>query len=131
QENDRLGRNTSPGSSKGRSHSILAWTCIARRGRKERLQRNSFGGFLHRSDFSGVSTLSGRSNSTGHFINRGRSETYSRRRSHHVGGVGQPGDDRLADLAAHGGDRRAALVAAQCYRRWRHVPPLVSIEPGT
>src|SRR5207302_10208529 len=101
QENDRLGRNTSSGASQRRSHSIMAWTCISGRSSEERLQRNSFSGLLHRFDSSRVSTLPGRSNSTGHVVNRGRSETYSRRRSHDVGRVGQPRNDRLAYLAAH------------------------------
>src|SRR5438067_12024023 len=85
QENDRLERNTSSGSSQRRSHSILAWTCISGRSSEERLQRNSISGLLHRFDSSCLPTLPGRSNSTGHVVNRGRSETYSRRRSYHVG----------------------------------------------
>src|SRR5436190_19568440 len=57
-KNDRVGRDTSSGSSQRRSHSILAWTCVVGRSREERLQRNSFSGLLHRSDSSCFPTLS-------------------------------------------------------------------------
>src|SRR5438874_5472757 len=58
QENDRLGRNTSSGSSQRRSHSILARTCIFGRSSEEGLQRNSFSRLLHRSDSPCFPTLS-------------------------------------------------------------------------
>src|SRR5438874_13406513 len=81
QENDRVGRNTSSGSSQRRSHSILAWTCSSGRSSEERLQRNSFSGLLHRFNSSRFPTLPGRSNSRRLIANAGRSETYSGRRS--------------------------------------------------
>ena len=99
---------------------IQSWRgqAVAGRCRPAGLSRDSVIRLLPRSDLPGFAALRGRSDERrGATLNSGRATAHSGRRSLHVVGIRVAGKHRLADLAAHGGDRRAPVVAAGCQRR--------------
>ena len=95
----------------------------ARGGRGARLRRHPLERVLHRPHATRPPTTTWSTRS------RTSSALTPAQRSHVLGGEATmwgewvtPGDDRLQDLAAHGGDRGAPLVARRRPRRPRHVP---------
>ena len=113
QADDGVGRDSQPGLPK--EAVIQSWRGqkLARRRGEAGLRRRAVGRLLHRSDEHGGDALRRRSAPGVERSDARRSCAHARRRGDDVGRVGEAGDDRFADLAAHGRDRRALLVAAR------------------
>ena len=112
-----------PGLPKEAVDPLVARPALARRRGEAGLRRRAVCRLLHRPDEHGRHALRRRSAAGVERSDARGGRARTRRRGDDVGRMGRAGDDRLADLAAHGRDRRALLVAARHRGRRRYVPP--------